>query len=188
MLKYATKVFDDGRPSQPENPIFTISSVIVLGGVLGRNSLSPVPQNKEAYFDNSLNNIKVLEHHQLQWIITELIPLGVRLSDNPEIKLCDYTYEDDFIRDTPYSDLLFSSWVDTFAQFPAHVWPNAFLQSRSAFIAVAGEKSAHCVSAEDVPLVEYDQITPEKGQKRIFVSAEGQSLFVRKDIGLQLLR
>ena len=155
----------------PKDPMFKISSLLIVGGVLAKDqTVAGKPINAADPTQLSENDFLTL-----QKVILELMKMGVHL-DNPEINLSNALYNDDFVDEpTPNIDLIILSWVNKdnpddptgYFSSPAlklgKTWEGALDTANPLLIAINGRPEFDCVSEQDIPSQYMKIATIERG-------------------------
>lgn len=194
MLKYKFSLPQSLRDLNPLNPFFTISSIIIVGGVLGKHLESRAREEWDIANPDSLSKFDML---RLCGAVHDLMMMGVRISEL-EIQLCDKKYGDDFVDNPQSADLIIWSWINKCPDFPdtgesfswespalrdGKTWSDALLRASPPFLAVSGreKRKYRCVSRKDVPQ-SYIELKLPEGKKPHYMYRPDNTLHIRPDI------
>lgn len=128
---------------------YQVQSVIIVGGLLD---------------SGNEGELSFCDKPKLAGYFSSMQFLGVRVSDDVTVDLCNIKYGDDFVRDAPRADSLIFAWVNKGVRGylsgeldeeselldMGHSWKAAMERSNSDFIVVNSDNYS-CVGQEDVP-------------------------------------
>jgi len=142
--------------------VFHIKTGLIVGGLL---------ESDGSIADRDADSLETL-----LWLAKRKTPIQV---GDTQWSVSNLEYGDDFIRDTPYTNFLYLSWVNKGMSNPrdptigaesplleiGHTWKGAIISSRPDFIAIRTDNYT-CVGLDDIPQDDYHLVYGDPEQSR----------------------